>query len=386
MYPDLSYIMNAIFGTAPDNAFAVVKTFGLFLVLAILASAFVLYLELKRKEKEGLLKATKEKFIEGEAASIYDIISNGIFGFILGFKGVYAAQHFADFKIDPASIVFSSLGNWTFGILGFVVFAAIRWYDKHRNKLDKPIEKQVTIHPWERIGDITMIAAISGVIGAKVFAVVEDLDALFKDPLGVLLSGGGVAIYGGLIFGFIFVYMYVKKKGLTPIHIMDAVAPALFVGYAVGRIGCQLAGDGDWGVVNNLPEPGWWIFPDWMWAFDYPRNVLNQGVPIEGCDFHYCRRLAEARFPTPFYETVVSFMLAGILWALRKRIKIAGILFFIYLIFNGMERFMIEKIRVNDKYETLGFNMTQAEMIAVGLILTGIIGVGVLWKRGKKVG
>ncbi|MEL6924565.1 MAG: prolipoprotein diacylglyceryl transferase family protein [Bacteroidota bacterium] len=384
MYPDLSYIMHALIGTARDNGFAAVKTFGLFLVLAILTSAYFLFLELRRKEKEGFLKPVREKIIVGAPATIWEIIGNGLFGFVLGFKGVYAAMNFEAFKVDPASIVFSGLGNWPAGIALFALFAFLRYWDKNKKKLPKPEEKTLVVHPWERIADITMVAAISGVAGAKIFAVIEDLPALFNDPLGTLFSGGGVAIYGGLIGGFLAVFFYVRSKGIPPIHIMDAVAPALMFGYAVGRIGCQLSGDGDWGIDNALPPPDSWFLPDWMWAYDYPHNVLRQGVPIEGCEVFYCNKLATPVYPTPFYEIVMATLIGIILWVLRKRVRITGMLFFIYLIFNGIERFFIEKIRINDHYDILGMQLTQAEIIALLLVLTGIIGCVYLYRNGER--
>lgn len=384
MYPDLSYIMHAIFGTARDNGFAVVKTFGLFLVLAILTSAYFLFLELRRKEKEGFLKPVKEKVIIGAPASIWEVIGNGLFGFILGFKGWYAIMNFEAFKSDPASIVFSGLGHWPAGIAMFALFAFLRFWDKNKRKLDKPVEQIETVHPWERIADITMVAAISGVVGAKVFAVIEDLPALFNDPLGVLLSGGGVAIYGGLVFGFLFVFFYVRSKGIPPIHIMDAVAPALMFGYAVGRIGCQLSGDGDWGDPNLLPPPDSWFLPDWMWSYDYPHNVLRDGIPIEGCEVQYCNKLAEKVYPTPFYEIAMATIIGIILWVIRKRVRITGMLFFIYLIFNGIERFAIEQIRINDEYNILGMELTQAEIIAIVLVLIGIGGCIYLYRKGER--
>ena len=384
MYPDLSYIMHALIGTARDNGFAVVKTFGLFLVLAILTAAYFLFIELRRKEREGFLKPIKEKVIVGAPATIWEVIGNGIFGFILGFKGWYAIMNFESFKVDPASIVFSSVGSWPAGIAMFALFAFLRWWDKNKRKLDKPVEQNIVVHPYERIADITMVAAISGVIGAKVFAVIEDLPALFDDPLGVLLSGGGVAIYGGLIFGFIFVYFYVKRKGIPPIHVMDAIAPALMFSYAVGRVGCQLSGDGDWGDPNLAALPDGWFLPEWMWAYDYPHNVLNQGIPIEGCEVNYCNKLAEKVYPTPFYEIVMATIIGIILWVIRKRVRITGMLFFIYLIFNGIERFIIEQIRINDEYNILGMQLTQAEIIALLLILGGIIGCVYLYKNGER--
>ena len=170
---------------------------------------------------------------------------------------------------------------------------------------------------------------------------------------------------------------------MNPIHVMDAAAPAMIMGYAVGRIGCQLAGDGDWGIVNDLAQPSWWFLPDWMWAYDYPRNVLNQGVPIEGCVGHYCHRLANPVFPTPFYEVIASLIIFVILWSLRNRIKIPGMIFFIYVILNGFERFWIEKIRVNDEIHFLGMHPSQAEIISFILFFVGIVGCWVVYSRYK---
>ena len=141
------------------------------------------------------------------------------------------------------------------------------------------------------VGDIAITAAISGIIGAKVFALFEGPNAFsnfIRDPLGQLFSGAGLAIYGGLIVAFAVVFWYVRRRGLPVIRVMDAAAPAMIMGYAVGRLGCQFAGDGDWGIANTAAKPGWFFLPDWAWAYDYPRNVLNEGIPIDGCIGHYC--------------------------------------------------------------------------------------------------
>ena len=239
------------------------------------------------------------------------------------------------------------------------------------------------VYPHQRIGDITILSAVSGVIGAKLFDALEHMDQLLSDPIGTLFSGGGLAIYGGLIVAFIVMYIYFKKKGIQPIHVMDAVAPALIIAYGIGRIGCQLSGDGDWGIVNAAAIPSWWFFPDWLWAFDYPHNVLNEGVRIEGCEWAYCSRLAEPVYPTPVYETLLAFVIGGILWILRKRMQIAGMLFFTYLVFNGAERFLIEKIRVNIRYDWGALQPTQAEIISTALVIIGISGLIILWRRHR---
>jgi prolipoprotein diacylglyceryltransferase len=120
-----------------------------------------------------------------------------------------------------------------------------------------------------------------------------------------------------------------------------------------------------------------------MWSYDYPHNVLNRGVPIEGCEWNYCNRLEAGVYPTPFYETVVSFIFAAILWGLRKRMKIAGTLFALYLIMNGVERFFIEKIRINDEIDFGAFVATQAEVISVLTFLAGVILWVILYRREK---
>lgn len=383
MYPDLSYILHALIGTQPDNPASIVKTFGLLLVCAILTGSFILYLELKRKASEGLLHANIHEITVGKPATPFELISNGLIGFFIGFKALYAFMHFAEFQADAGAVLLSTKGAWLGGIIGAILGAGMKYWETQKERLPVPQLKKVKIYPHDRIGDITIVAAISGIVGAKIFALVEDLPTFFADPIGTFFSGSGMAIYGGLIGGFVVGYFYLKAIKINPIHVLDAAAPALIVAYGVGRLGCHLSGDGDWGIVNTAPTPSWWFLPDSFWAFDYPYNVLNQGVAIENCQFLYCNRLAETVYPTPIYEIAMALIIGAILWALRKHIKIAGAMFCTYLMFNGLERFIIEKIRVNDKYEILGMQSTQAEFIAVMLFLFGAIGWLILWKRNN---
>lgn len=382
MYPDLSYILHNLIGTEVDNVFSIIKTFGLFLAIAIFTSAVFLNIELKRKEKEGLLGATLVKSTIGKPADIGEILLNALFGFFVGFKLLHIALNFTEFQADAPAFIFSKEGNILGGLLGTLIFAGLKYWEKEKQKLPKPKVVESLVYPSDRIGDITLIAAFTGIVGAKFFAIFEDVSNLTIDNfLQSLFSGGGLAIYGGLIGGFLGVVWYLRKHKIDVYHVADAVAPALIIGYGVGRIGCQLSGDGDWGIINELAQPSWWFLPDWLWAYDYPQNVLNQGVPIEGCEANYCRKLAKPVFPTPIYETFFAFVIAGILWLLRKRLPVPGMLFCVYLILNGFERFWIEKIRVNAEYDIFGFHPTQAEIIAVIIFLIGIVGYFVLKKR-----
>jgi prolipoprotein diacylglyceryltransferase len=150
------------------------------------------------------------------------------------------------------------------------------------------------------------------------------------------------------------------------------MGPTMMFAYAAGRVGCQVSGDGDWGIVNLKPKPFSWL-PDWLWAYNYPHNVIGEGVPIKGCTGPYCNQLIPPVYPTPLYEIIVCLGLFFLLWFSRKKIKVSGQLFGLYLFLNGLERFFIEMIRVNTRYDFLPFKPTQAELIALLLIISGIL-------------
>ena len=399
MYPNLSYLLHDLFGTDPDNGFAVIQMFGLFLALAFFSAAFLLYLELKRKENEGIFHPTTEKVTMGKPATPLEIILNGLLGFLVGFKVLYIFQNFDVFKTDAPGIILSGKGNIVGGIIGAILFAIYKYWEKASEKLDQPQVKEVNIYPSDKTGDITIWAAVTGLLGAKILALVETPAQFMADPLGQLFSGSGLAIYGGLIGGFLGVTFYLWRNKIAFWHFADAVAPALMVSYGVGRMGCQFSGDGDWGVpvkfkgANRFIEgsteydwstpPGWmsWL-PDWTWSYTYPHNVNRDGIKMENCDWLYCHELSVPVFATPVWEIFAAFVIGGILWALRKRLKAPGLIFCLYLIFNGIERFWIEGYRVNDQYDWMS-GWTQAELIAVILIILGVVFGGIQWMRYK---
>jgi prolipoprotein diacylglyceryltransferase len=113
--------------------------------------------------------------------------------------------------------------------------------------------------------------------------------------------------------------------------------------------------------------------PDWLWSYTYPHNVLEIGKPIQGCLGKYCMELVNPVYPTPLYETIACTILFFVLWFLRKKMRPAGTLFALYLVLNGIERFFIEKIRVNNRLDIFGLHPTQAEVISLGLIIVGAI-------------
>ena len=370
MYPNLYYLIEDLFGVKL-NGLRLVNSFGFFVALAFIASGYVLYSELKRKEALGEFVPTEESYIMGAPASISELVMNFFFGFLFGYKiiGAFTVENALN---NTQAFILSLEGSLGAGIVGGAILCFLKWQEKNKQKLDKPETRKVMLWPHDRVGDIVLQAALWGFIGAKIFHNLENIDDLINDPWGSLISFSGLTFYGGLILATIAIIIYVRKYNMRVIHFADAMSPTMIFAYAAGRIGCHMSGDGDWGIANYNPKPFSWL-PDWMWAYHYPHNVVNQGVPIPGCVGNYCNQLPEAVYPTTFYEIIIMFILFAIIWAIRKKITQPGILTAIYFLFAGGERFFIEKIRVNNKYTSLPFQPTQAELISTFLILLGIV-------------
>ncbi|BAV06345.1 prolipoprotein diacylglyceryl transferase [Filimonas lacunae] len=370
MYPNLYYLFKELFGISIP-ALKIVNSFGFFVAIAFFISAWVLMKELKRKEKEGLLSYEDTKVIVGKPASAGELLVNFLLGFVFGYK-ILGVLFDANGLKDPQAYIFSGQGSILAGLGLGLFFAGLKWYDKNKAKLPQPQETNIRIWPSDRVGDITIIAFVAGFIGAKLFDNFENWDRFVQDVWGNLFSPSGLTFYGGLIFATIAIVWYLRKHQVNIIHAADAFGPVLMLSYGLGRVGCQVSGDGDWGIVNLKPKPFSWI-PDWAWAYDYAHNVNKEGVPLLNCTWDdYCTHLPQPVYPTPLYEIIMSLALFGLLWYFRKKLKVAGRVFALYLFVNGLERFMIEKIRVNTKQHVLGFNPTQAEIISSLLMIAGI--------------
>lgn len=287
-------------------------------------------------------------------------------------------------------------GNIYIGIAAGCAFGFWKWKSTQKNKLAESKEIEETVGAAEHIGNMTMVAALFGFLGAKIFHMLENFSDFLEAPGEMFFSFSGLTMYGGLILGGIAVLVYAKKQGFNIFHVMDACAPGLFLAYGIGRLGCQISGDGDWGIVNLAPKPGWLNFlPDWIWAYDYPNNVNQTCNPYTNpnsieyiqaqlmCDPENIR-LAAPVFPTPLYESFVNVIFFFILWSQRKKFSSPGALFCVYLIFNGLERFLVELIRVNTTLFKIGmYHVTQAEIIALGLMTLG--GLGLVWTKKRAI-
>jgi phosphatidylglycerol:prolipoprotein diacylglycerol transferase len=226
----------------------------------------------------------------------------------------------------------------------------------------------VEVPPHEVVTDLSLVVTIAGVFGARLFHIFEHIDIFLANPWSMILNRSGLSIFGGLIFGTIAGVICIKHWRLPVRPLLDAVAPAMMLGYAIGRIGCQVSGDGDWGVMANMTKKPSWL-PTWAWAQAYENNIFGVIIPLPGV------------YPTPMYETLIAVACFGILWALRKHPFHTGWLFSIYLILAGSERFLIEKIRINPVFKIGALHATQAEFISVFLVLTGIAGVLMFGRR-----
>jgi len=441
MYPNLYYIFKALFGVEWQGL-KFLNTFGLMVAMGFVTAAIILSKELQRKEKQGLLSPREEMIMVGKPASISELLINAIAGFIFGYKlfGLFFSKPAG---VNPQAYIFSTEGSFFVGLLLGGLLAWFKWYEKNKQKLKEPERRNVRIWPHDRVGDIIILGLIFGIIGAKLFDNLENWDDFIKNPVDRLFSFTGLTFYGGLILAAVAICWYASKKGIKLIHLMDAAALALLLAYAVGRIGCQVSGDGDWGVFNSayvatadgkVVEAGTGDYerqlekhkayflegkiygkdsmlveitdrkyesiekvphryfkapsflPVWMVAYTYPNNVNTDGVNIEGCEEEHCRALPQPVFPTPFYETIACTLLFIVLWSIRRKIKVPGVMFGIYLIVNGLERFTVELIRVNNTYTIFGFHPTQAELISAALVLAGTILIIIVKRKAAAEG
>lgn len=370
MYPTISHLLNDLLGIQIPLP---IQTFGFFMALAFIAAYYATASELKRKTQNGLLQTITKNVKINTPVTIVDYVTSIIIHAFIAFKLFEMVLDYDALVANPQLFILSTKGSW----FGALAGGAYGYYIKQKEakQLEGKKEQlvQQTIQPHELMGNVVAIAAIAGLLGAKIFHNLENINELLADPIGALFSFSGLTFYGGLIVAAVSVLYYTSKHNIPNLVMMDAAAPALMLAYAIGRVGCHLSGDGDWGIDNLAPKPEWLAFmPDWFWSYNYPHNVINEGVPIAGCEGNHCYMLPNPVFPTPLYEALACLALFGVLWLVKTRFNIAGTLFFFYLILNGIERFLIEKIRINTTYQIGENQITQAEIISFVFVVTGI--------------
>jgi phosphatidylglycerol:prolipoprotein diacylglycerol transferase len=198
--------------------------------------------------------------------------------------------------------------------------------------------------------EIVTVALVGGLVGARGYWLAQNHEHL---GLGDIFGGAGLIWYGGLLGGVVAVLLWAKRRDFLTLQLVDIAGPCLALGYAIGRIGCQVSGDGDYGIAWNGP-----------WAMAYPHGTKPIDTPVH---------------PTPIYETLAMGLVAYLLWRLRDRVQ-PGILFAIYLVLAGTERLLVEFIRRNPT-ELLG--LTQAQLVSIVMIVAGVVWIAVKASRGK---
>ncbi len=381
MFPKFSDLINYLFGTQIDLP---IQTYGFFLTLGFLTGGFILRSELKRKEKVGLLKERIVAVHSNSTISWFGIIPGIILSSIIGWKLFGILFHYREFAANPQQFIFSGKGS----LVAFLVIAIVSLgYQLYSWFLIRKLADEVTdeiVHPYQNTWNLMIVAIVSALIGSKIFDIIDNFSDFLRNPVHSLFSFSGLTFYGGFIVTVVVLMQYVKIIKLDWRHVIDSSAPVIMIGYAIGRLGCHFSGDGCWGIINTLIQPHWlsWL-PDWLWASDFPHNVANQGIIITDCHGQHCRVLGEPVFPTSLYESIISFISFAVLWIMRTRIKAPVVLFGLFMVLNGFERFFIEKIRINNKYNILGVQLTQAEIISALLIVLGITVMVYFSKRHK---
>jgi len=231
----------------------------------------------------------------------------------------------------------------TFGLMFALAFlAAGALVAKRLQEIERPVD-------WAY--EIGFAALLGGVIGSRLYFVVENWDSVSDDLLGNVFSGSGLVWYGGAIGGAVAVFLWARYRGFLGLALLDLTAPALALGYAVGRVGCQLSGDGDYGRAWDGP-----------WAMAYPEGTVPTSEEVH---------------PTPVYEALAMGLGAWILWRLRDRFR-PGVLFALYLVYAGLERFLVEFVRRN---EDVALGLTSAQLESAAMMLAGVAWIAVVQRR-----
>jgi phosphatidylglycerol---prolipoprotein diacylglyceryl transferase len=232
----------------------------------------------------------------------------------------------------------------TFGLffaLNFVAWGAV--VSVRLRELGKPPD-----WAWEMV----FVALVGGFIGARLYYLAQNWDEVDDDLLGSVLAGSGLIWYGGLAGGALAMVVWAWRRGFLGAHLLDLAAFGLPIGYAIGRIGCQISGDGDYGKAWGGP-----------WAMAYPDGTVPTTDEVH---------------PTPIYETVVMGTVGLLLWHLRDRVRPGG-LFALYLVLAGAERFLVEFLRRN---EDVALGLTAAQLESGALFVAGVVCVVVFQRRG----
>jgi phosphatidylglycerol:prolipoprotein diacylglycerol transferase len=192
------------------------------------------------------------------------------------------------------------------------------------------------------------ITGLAGLVGSRLYHLLESPAEFFANPWPQLFSTMGFAFFCAVIGGFLALLYLARRFKIPTLLMLDVASPAAAMGYGIGRIGCLISGDGDYGIPTTLP-----------WGMSFPNGI----VPT-----------SERVHPTPIYEFLIAIVIFWILWRLGARAYKTnapnGIVFAAYLVLTGIARYLIEIIRINPR----SFHgLTNAQAASVVSIVAGVI-------------
>jgi len=256
----------------------------------------------------------------------------------------------------PVLLHLGPLTIYSYGLmmaLGFIVGDFILSRECQRRGFNPELANAVVV--W---------GAIGGIVGSRIYDVFDNLPEYLSHPWSIIFSGAGFVWYGGFIGGVIATWLVARHYRINFLTLTDMCAPALVAGQAFGRMGCQLSGDGDWGLPSRLP-----------WAMAYPRAIVGWNPQtVLKLDRH--DQLVSGFFPgvrvhpAPIYEVLLYTGIFCVLWSVRKRIGTEGGMLYFYLILAGLARFLVEFVRINPR---VFIGLTEAQLISIAMIVVGTL-------------
>jgi phosphatidylglycerol---prolipoprotein diacylglyceryl transferase len=246
----------------------------------------------------------------------------------------------------PILFQFGPLTIYSFGVFMALAAVAAAWV-VHAELKRKGYDPELA-------STMVFAAAIGGLVGARILFIIEEWSNFLRSPWDFIFTGAGFTWYGGFLGGVLGVTWVVRKNNIPWLKAADIAAPALAIGYGIGRLGCHVAGDGDWGTVTNMP-----------WGVAYTKAIIGWVDPATGVPYPPGVRV----HPTPIYEFLESLIIFGILWAFRKKDYASGTMFWLYLVLTGLARLIVEFWRINP---VLAFGLTEAQCFSVLMIIAGL--------------
>ncbi|MGO9643092.1 MAG: prolipoprotein diacylglyceryl transferase [Candidatus Acidiferrales bacterium] len=195
---------------------------------------------------------------------------------------------------------------------------------------------------------IVSITGLAGMVGARLYHLFESPKVFFADPWPLLFSTMGFAWFGSVIAGFITLALLARHYRVPLLLMLDCASPAAAIGYGVGRIGCLISGDGDYGTPTSLP-----------WGMSFPNGIVPTTQRVH---------------PTPIYEFLVAILIFWVLWqigagAIAGR-RAPGLVFGFYLVLTGIARYLVEIIRINPRSF---FGLTNAQAASIASVIVGVV-------------